>query len=396
MKKIVDDNMCYGCGVCENVCPQNCIRMEYDQYGFLHPIIDEASCIDCKLCQKRCIALSECTDIDILKDNKYIGINKDRNVQLNSSSGGAFTAIAESLGNGNTIFCGAKFNSQMMVVHGWTNDVKQLAQFRKSKYVQSKTDVIYKQIKEFLEAGKRVVFSGTPCQVAGLYASLGKSYEELFTIDLICTGVSSPGLFQKYVNMLQKKYRSDIVHIDMRHKVKKDGEWNIGDTEVKFKDGSTLRNKTTRLYRSLYGQKVSYRESCYQCKYACMNRQGDFTIGDWWGSLEKLEGVSEHNGISTLFFNSRKSQKFYNKLSEKMLLAPISDEELEKDNPTLSHPTLKTKRSRKFRNDYLVLNESKILNRYSKPEMKVYITWLVSRIIPKVIREKIKDVLLNK
>lgn len=215
MKKIVDDNMCYGCGACENVCPQNCIRMEYDQYGFLHPIIDEASCIDCKLCQKRCIALSESTGIDILKDNKYIGINKDRNVQLNSSSGGAFTAIAESLGNGNTIFCGAKFNSQMMVVHGWTNDVKQLAQFRKSKYVQSKTDVIYKQIKEFLEAGKRVVFSGTPCQVAGLYASLGKSYEELFTIDLICTGVSSPGLFQKYVNMLQKKYRSDIVHIQL-------------------------------------------------------------------------------------------------------------------------------------------------------------------------------------
>lgn len=85
MKKIVDDNMCYGCGACENVCPQNCIRMEYDQYGFLHPIIDEASCIDCKLCQKRCIALSESTDIDILKDNKYIGINKDRNVQLNSS-----------------------------------------------------------------------------------------------------------------------------------------------------------------------------------------------------------------------------------------------------------------------------------------------------------------------
>lgn len=291
MHEIIEKQKCYGCGACVEACPQKCIVMKEDEYGFFYPCINEIKCIDCGACRKKCIAINK-------KDERnipvcFIGVHKDENIWLNSSSGGAFTAILQSLFIDNTVIVGAVYDENLIVRHSTADSLVDIEKFRKSKYVQSNLGTIYREIKNYLKEGRRVIFSGTPCQVAGVYATVGKEYENLYTVELICTGVTSPLLFQSFLDLLEEKYRKKVKKIDMRHKVKNENGWNIGDTQVVFEDGKVLRNVKTRWFRQLYGQKIAYRESCYTCQFAKCEREADITIGDWWGNLEGLSGVKE-------------------------------------------------------------------------------------------------------
>lgn len=394
MKKIVEDDKCYGCAACKAVCPQKCITLCMNKLGFWQPEIDDKICIDCGICQQICISrnyVSQKKAADI-----YVGVHRDEQIHMQSSSGGAFTAIVSALFNDNAVIYGAAYDEHMQVVHQKAETIEKIKKFRKSKYVQSKTDGVYDEIRRDLRQGKRVIFSGTPCQVSGLYAALGNSnVEELFTIDLVCTGVSSPGLFRKYLDYISQKYKEEVTSVDMRYKVRQKEGWNIGDTEVVLGGKKRIRNKYTHLYRSLYGQKISYRKSCYRCQYASIDRVGDFTIGDWWGELDKLPEVKEHNGVSVIIFNTEKAKQYEDIMKNEMYLAPKSEEDIRKDNPTFQQSTLENARCEKFRRDYERMQSRRLLKKYARPEMKVYVLWIFSRVIPKRWRSHLKSILYH-
>lgn len=391
MKKIIEKELCYGCSACEKKCPQKCIEMHTDENGFLYPQIDEKNCIDCFICQKVCIRKQN-QNIEKNKTNGcYLGVHKDENIWINSSSGGAFTAIVQSFAEKNPIIFGAYFDENMKVKHGYLK-ISETAKMRKSKYVQSELGNTFRDVERFLKDGRYVIFSGTPCQIAGLYAAIGKNHENLFTIDLICTGVCSPKLWKKYIIFLENHFHKKIKNVDMRYKVKNNNDWNIGDTNVVFFDGTYARNEKTRLYRYLYGQKTGYRDACYHCQFANTQRVADITIGDWWGSIDKLPEIQEHKGISVLLINSEKGNNIIYKLKKYMFLTEISLSEASAYNPTLSHATKYTKRNKRFWLDFHRMKTEPFFRKYSRPEIKTYIIWRFSKLIPKNLRSYIKRI----
>lgn len=393
MREIVARNLCYGCGACMQSCPVNCISMKEDRAGFLYPVIDEKKCINCRRCKEICISDHKKDENSAGYPNCYIGVNKDEEIWMNSSSGGAFSAIVKALEIPGFVVFGAEYNDKNEVCHSYVEKFDDLERFRKSKYVQSNLKDTFRKAEQFLREGRRVIFSGTPCQIAGLYAALGKEYDNLYTVDLVCTGVMSPLLFKKSISVLEKKYGNTVKKIDMRYKVKGKEGWNIGDTEVIFSDDKRLRNKATRCYRQIYGQKIAYRERCYNCQFAKINRVSDITIGDWWGTIDSLPEVTEHKGISLLLFNSVKGTDLIEDIKRYMYLSEIDYCSAIKDNPTLRAPTPKTKRCGRFWRDFYNMKDELLLKKYSKPPMNIYIPWLCSRIIPVQIRKNLRKLL---
>jgi coenzyme F420-reducing hydrogenase beta subunit len=194
----IDKQACCGCGACAQKCPTGCIIMQEDTEGFLYPEIDKKSCVGCKVCEEVCPSVHPKEPRTPLR--VYAAKNKDEAVRLESSSGGIFTVLAEKIIDRKGVVFGARFNEDWEVIHSYVETKEKLSVFRGSKYVQSRIGESYKQAEEFLKAGRFVLFSGTPCQIAGLKLFLKKEYENLVTVDLICHGVPSPGVWRKYLD----------------------------------------------------------------------------------------------------------------------------------------------------------------------------------------------------
>ena len=187
---------CTGCGMCSEICKVGAIQMMQNEEGFLSPIIDDNKCVDCGLCKENCpqnqnSELKKCKLV-------YAAISKDESSLMKSSSGGAFFAFAKEVIEKGGVVCGCVFDSAIKATHVFAENLEELEKMRGSKYVQSDMGNVYNHLKELLEAGRKVLFSGTPCQVAGVYQFLGRDYENLITIDLICHGVSSPKALSQY------------------------------------------------------------------------------------------------------------------------------------------------------------------------------------------------------
>ena len=224
---------CTGCRACEQICPTKCIEMVSDKEGFAYPIKNEEKCIHCGLCKKGCPILNK---IQNNKENQevYTLKNKDKNVVLDSSSGGAFTSIMQSFCDDNTVIFGVKFDENLKAVHDYVYNIKDAKIFKKSKYVQSNVRNTYEKAKEFLEEGKKVLYTGTPCQIAGLKKYLNKEYENLLLVDLICHGVPSQKVFDKYIEEIKNKYKKDIKSINFREKTYKNNIWNSKNIQLEF------------------------------------------------------------------------------------------------------------------------------------------------------------------
>lgn len=197
MIHITDKRDCCGCNSCVQRCPKSCIRMREDDEGFLYPEVDESVCIDCGLCEKVCPVIHQA------RENRPIVVcaakNKSEEIRYQSSSGGVFTALAnEIIREGGVVF-GAGFDENWEVKHDCTETVEGLSAFRGSKYVQSRIGDSFKKAEQFLKIGRTVLFSGTPCQIAGLKRFLRKEYDNLLTVDFICHGVPSPGVWREYL-----------------------------------------------------------------------------------------------------------------------------------------------------------------------------------------------------
>lgn len=291
---------CCGCKACDNVCPKSAIIMKCDSEGFWYPVIDNKKCINCSLCEKVCPVLSVEKQISLKK--AYACYNKNNEVRLTSSSGGMFTLLSEEvLKDGGVIF-GATFNEEFQVVHGYTNNKNGLDAFRGSKYVQSNINKSYTDAKIFLESGKKVLFSGTPCQIAGLKSFLNKKYDNLICVDIICHGVPSPKVWKEYKKSIIKE--KNLVNMTFRDKSE---GWKNAVLKYKFKDGSEYKEayKESKYIRGFI-ENIYLRPSCYKCKFKSLDRDSDITLADFWGIENFIPNMDDQNGISLILVHTEK------------------------------------------------------------------------------------------
>lgn len=282
MIEIIQKEKCSGCHGCVNACPKHCITMHPDTEGFWYPQINKEQCIACGLCEKVCPIIRKNESDDHFTTKAMAAINQDEEIRLKSSSGGVFTLIAEEIiKQGGAVF-GAAFSEDFKSVHHICVDtVEGLDKLRGSKYVQSRIGDTYKQAKAFLEEGKKVLFTGTPCQISGLYAYLAKPYENLYTQDLICHGTPSPMVWKKYVEYREQKAASKTQRMFFRHK---QYGWKTYAVLFEFAN-NTAYGKTLHedAFMKVFLSNICLRPSCYACSFKTLHRESDLTLADFWG-----------------------------------------------------------------------------------------------------------------
>lgn len=304
---------CTGCGACYNVCPKDAIRMEPDKDGFLVPVVSEEQCVHCGLCEKTCPVLNPIYKNDPNPD--CLALCASDEVRAKCSSGGTFTLIAEeTLAQGGIVF-GAAWNPDWTVSHIAAENKEQLERLKGSKYLQSSTGDTFAQAKQYLKEGRPVLYSGCPCQIAGLYAYLGNSVplDKLFTAELICHGTPSPKAFRKY---LEGNYDVDnIERIDFRDK----SVYNWSTTcNIYFKDGTEFhRRERDDPWYQAFLPCMSTRRACHSCPFACLPRQADMSMGDYWRVARFDPAWTDGKGTSLLLVNTDKGKKMLKKISHR-------------------------------------------------------------------------------
>lgn len=304
VRKVKSD--CTGCGACVGVCPKKAISMRPDEEGFLYPVVDSALCVECDLCEKRCPAGKE---VPRQKQKVYGVQHLDQQVRGASSSGGVFTALARGmLAQGGVVF-GAAFDEKLRVEHVGAFDESEIAAMRGSKYVQSDSADAIKNAVSLLSRGIPVLFSGTPCQIAGLKACTGGKYDDLLlTVDFVCHGVPSPGVFAAYIDELEKKNGKKVVSYAFRDKRK---GWKDFSAVAVFEDGSEMAGDQ-RTEPFLYGflQNLYLRPSCSQCTaYRGEQRLSDLTMADLWGAQQICPDKDDDTGLSLVFVNTERGMQ---------------------------------------------------------------------------------------
>lgn len=319
MKTGIEQKNCSGCTVCKVVCPVKCVSMKEDSFGFMQPTFSSA-CINCGLCAKTCpMNLDNSAKIDFRRPiNAYSAVSKDLECVKNSSSGGAFTEIAKLFAKGgNYVIFGARYADNFDVVIDYIEDVAEIEKFQKSKYVQSLVSDSYSKAKKFLDEGKRVLFSGTPCQISALKLYLRKDYENLLTLDFSCHGYGSPKVFKQYLKDYEKKYNSKVIAYSFREKSKSLWRYHSQSSKITFENGKEKINFMDTLFRG-FTRGLFKCTACYNCQYARLERVSDISMCDFWsiGNIDPTLNVMK--GVSLLLSNTPKGENIMCGLNQTM------------------------------------------------------------------------------
>lgn len=316
MPSLAELKDCTGCGACANVCAHNAIKLTEGKESFLFPVIDVGKCVDCKLCEKSCPALMQMATSNRIEPKAFaVWSEIDRR---KSSSGGAFSSFARNtISKGGVVF-GAAFDDRLVCHHIHVDAIEGLDALRGSKYVQSNIGLAYKEAKQFLKSGREVLFSGTPCQIAGLYAFLKRDYPNLLTLDLACHGVPSNAIFQSYISKISTRFAgySKIDGFEFR---RRDGWGKSPSVSL----GGKLRPiyDVDSLYMNAFDACAIFRESCYHCKYAQTQRVGDCSLADFWG-IGRYGTPFKYDvlkGVSLVLVNNQKGEEALNGLQDTMI-----------------------------------------------------------------------------
>ncbi len=310
---IVSSDNCTGCGSCYNKCPIEAISMKYTKEGFLAPVIDEKSCISCGKCLEVCPVMNPVFRND-LKPKCYAAMAENEEIRYKSSSGGLFSLFAEEVLNKGGVVCGAAYNENFLVEHIIIDKSEDLDKLRGSKYLQSDTRKVYQEIQKTIESGRPALFCGCPCQVGALNTFLGKSFENLLSIDLMCHGGPAPLLFKKY---LSETYPGrELAHFSFRDK--KVFGWST-EANAYFTDGTSEHVRRTQddYYRAFLPC-ISVRKSCGKCPFSTLPRQGDVTLADFWGVNKLNKNFDDGKGTSIVIINNNNGYKYYKLLTKKL------------------------------------------------------------------------------
>lgn len=309
---------CYGCGTCEKICPKSAISMvDLKGEGFLYPLLDDDKCVECGLCAKKCPALERYKGDRTLHPQSF-AIKSNSDISEKSAAAGVFSVFAEYVHSKGGWVCGAIYDEAFNVYHVLTKQLDVIQQMKKSKYVQSNLKNVYVEIREKLNNSDIVFFSGTPCQVAGLMNFLGKDYDNLLTMDIVCHGAPSPGMWRKY---LDENYDvNKIKHIDFRHKGFS-GLYGNQFLKIVYNDGrEMISDNTDDFYYTYFKASLGLRKSCGNCPYAINPRVGDVSTGDFWGAPKVRPDLLDGQKISVLLLNTFKGRKVFEELKERFEL----------------------------------------------------------------------------
>ncbi|WP_370860497.1 Coenzyme F420 hydrogenase/dehydrogenase, beta subunit C-terminal domain [Parabacteroides faecis] len=315
MINITDKNQCCGCTACASVCGHNSITMVEDAEGFKFPKVDVATCVNCGLCEKVCPMLHPESERSV---RRVIGAkHQDVVVRKACSSGGVFSLLAEVFIVEGGVVVGCAMDKNLHAVHIICETLEDIIRLRSSKYVQSNVEGIFPQVRKQLLDGRKVLFSGTPCQVAGLRKFLIKPFDNLYCVDVLCHGVPSPKLFKEYKEMMEQLYGSHALFISFRSKRK---EWKRLYINLHFDNGKEyFKNATFDPYMQLFLSNKSQRNACFHCPFTTTNRQGDLSLGDFWGIGRDFPDLDDDKGISMILINSDKGKEMYSKIMHQII-----------------------------------------------------------------------------
>jgi coenzyme F420-reducing hydrogenase beta subunit len=376
-----------------NVCPKQAISMQPDEDGFLYPQIDIELCMECGLCKKVCV-------IDkLVSDNEpiaaYAAIQKDSAILNNSSSGGAFAALASLVFENKGVVFGCVFNDEIEAEHICLDNPHDMKKMQGSKYVQSNVKTTYLEVKKHLQMGRWVLYTGTPCQIAGLKAYLCEDYENLITADLVCHGVPSPTFFRGYITWLGANLKGKVTDFKFRCKAK---GWRL-TAKATYEKGGFIREVLIPPILSYYYQYFLegdlYRESCYECKYAGGSRQGDFTLGDYWGIEKAHPDVDTRNGVSLLLVNNEKGMGMIDKIREKLQLTESTYEKARASNHQLNNPTAKSDKRELILKTFREGGFQEVADSYYKNMKKQIVIYRIISMVPQTVKNAIKKILMK-
>lgn len=312
MPSFLQDNLkqhCSGCGACVQTCGSAAIKLACDEEGFVYPKINGDKCVKCGRCVSVCPFENNSKESG--EQEFFAAKSKDKSVIRGSSSGGAFYEIAKTFCDENYVIFGAEMTEDLKVCHGFIEDFSEIAKLQKSKYVQSDISDSFRKVKAFLKENKKVMFSGTPCQVAGLKNFLGCDYDNLVTVDIVCHGVPSQQLFDKYLSELSKELGSRVTEFTFRNKKNFDRkDCNQKTVLIKTESGrESVKEVLQCEYLAGFHEALFYRPSCGECPFAGTERTGDITLADFWGAEKYFGDFDDGKGVSLVIANTEKGRE---------------------------------------------------------------------------------------
>lgn len=371
---------CSGCHACFNACPVKAIEMLPDEEGFLYPIISQDKCIQCNKCKTVCPALYKQTKLPL--QIAYGCYANKKEEHISSSSGGIFSVLARMVLSVNGIVCGAAYDDKQAAYHHIIHSEEDLYRLKETKYVQSRIGDVYKRIKNTLSQQRVVLFSGTPCQVAGLKGYLGKEFEKLICVDLICHGVPSPEVWQRYLKEIAGE--KQVVRVTFRNKIQGISKITL---DYHLDDGGIVKeNYADSLYMKGFIQNLFVRPSCFKCKYKGIDRCSDLTIGDFWSVKEYHPEFYNENGVSAVIIHSEKGKIWFEKAKVDLYVVQATPKEVACWNESLLVPAAKNPRSEEF---FAHWNDQKLMGlieRLTKDSKKEEQTAVITR-LKKYIRK---------
>lgn len=381
---------CSGCSLCTQVCGKQCIRMEADKEGFLMPVIDHDACVDCGACYKLCPSAPEHA-IEETQPVYYASAIADKEDLLHSSSGGTFIALAKWMISQGGYVCGCVFDTDMKAVHVCTTDMDVVRSMRGSKYVQSSIEAVLPQVKALVKEGKKVLFTGTACQVAAVKAYV-RDHSNLYLVDILCHGVPSPLFLRKYKDALESKHRGKLVRLEFRNKEKLGwGSEHRTYYEIEKNGKVTGYRPALPAYFCSFFWGIDLRESCYNCKFAGPNRISDITIGDFWGYWSYYH-KNFPEGISISSVNTERGREMMEAVKPEMdFFEIVPPADAKGTNTNFYHPTPRPAGRNGFydgiyEKPYSHFIKRTLLDRSSRKKM---LRSLYGRFVPKFIRSTI-------
>lgn len=378
MIQITDKSQCCGCTACASICTHDAITMQPDAMGFLYPVVDTDKCVDCGLCEKVC-AFNDHYDTsqNLPQPDAYAARHKNMDEVETSRSGAAFIAISDYvLENGGVVY-GAGYTDHFRVVHKRAVTREERDEFKGSKYVQSDMNTVFRQVKKDLKDGLTVLFSGTPCQTAGLNSYIGKKLREhLILVDIVCHGVPGPYLWRDYIAYLEKKQGDKICWVNFRDK--QEYGWTAHKETFKFVNGGGKMSFTYLFY-----QHIMFRQSCGKCHFTNTKRPSDITIADYWGWEKTDPNINKDDkGVSLILVNTDKGREIFDAVKDRMTVIPARLEDCMQ--PNLRHPSVFSKEWRSFERDYERKGFEYVMRKYGEDNWKKKLRKLARRVKRKI------------
>lgn len=338
MPELASKSQCTGCTACVSICPCHCIQMQKDDAGFLFPeMIEQSACIGCGACERVCPVLADKSFDGEISTIAYAALSKNDLLRMGSSSGGIFSELADAVLQSAGLICGAEYDVEGAVKHICVDNKMELWKLRGAKYSQSILGDSFQILKKQLDSGRKVLFSGTPCQVAGLKSFLKRDYDNLICVDFVCHGVPSPTVWEKYIKYRAQNDNGGVAasHINLRNK---ESGWSKYSYSVEFAYSDNNRylcENGADPFMRFFVDDYILREACSDCHFKGDSRVSDITLGDFWGIWDVFPEMDDNKGTSLVLLHSQKGKQLFQSVSDRMEVQEVSLEQASQMNPSM-------------------------------------------------------------